>query len=142
MVLLAVCLVLSGCAGKNKRFSDLDVGMEKSTIVSMFGDNYEITSAQARMVYRNLRLIEALPGGLETKLQFFLDGENSYAIAYYVYGDAEENFEKVKAEFDKAYGESSPGEQENTRIWKKGEREVSLSKMIRPDESYIVAGMY
>ena len=142
LVLMTMCFVLFGCAKKNARFSDLDAVMEKNTIISTFGSNYEITTAQDRMVYRDLRLIEALPGGLETKLQFFLDGENSYAMAYYVYGNAEENFEKVKAEFDSAYGESSPGEQENTLIWKKGEREVSLSKMIKSDESYIVAGMY
>ena len=139
-VLFVFCIMsmmLTGCSSKT-RFSDLDAVMAKDTIIKAFGSNYEITTAQDRMVYRNLRLIEALPGGLETKLQFFLDGENTYAFAYYIYDDAENNFEKVKAEFDRTYGESVPGEQENTLLWKKGEREVSLSK----NADYIVAGMY
>lgn len=141
-VLLIMSAVLSACSSKKIRFSDLNAAESKDDIISMFGKSYELTAGRDRMVYRNVRLIEALPGGLETKLQFFLDGENSYAFAYYVYGDADSNFEKVKAEFDGLYGESSAGEQENTLIWKKGDGEVSLSKMIRGGDSYIAAGMY
>lgn len=138
-VICIVCAVLSGCASEKKaRFTQIDPGMSSEEILTTFGYDCTVADRPDRIIYYNLRLLESLPGGRTTKLTFFLDGEKSYAAAFYVYDDPDSDFEKAAKEFDKAFGESEPGENENTLIWHKGEGSVSLTKAA----DYIVAGMY
>ena len=138
---LAVTGLLFGCTGKKAgaSFFDLKGGMVPSEIETVLGNEYERTEGPIRMIYHNVSLIDSVTNEKETKLSCFLaDDGKCYLYAYYIYGPAKADYEKIKQIFTEKLGESSPGEEANTIQWSSGNSTYTLTDA----GSYLAVGAF
>ena len=138
---LAVTGLLFGCAGKKAgaSFFDLKSGMVPAEIETVLGNKYERTEGPIRMVYHNVSLIDSVTNEKETKISCFLaDDGKCYLYAYYIYGAARADYEKIKDLFTEKLGESAPGEQANTIQWSSG----SVTYTLTDAGSYLAVGAF
>ena len=126
LTVLAAC-IFAGCA-KKVNFSDLVVGMEKNSVVSLMGGKYETKASPERLIYTGIRFADMTAPSGDTKVVFFLNGkEQVYAVCYYMYGEKDAGYKKVLEDMTAKYGTPTESEADNA-LWSKEGYSVALTK--------------
>ena len=146
LLITAALLILSSCGkkqGGDASFSSLKSGMDVEELTALLGNEYEATTAPARMIFKNVSLFDSTVNEKDTKLSCFLaDDGKCYLYAYYIYSAEESDYDSLYKYFCEKYGEAGEAEADKTSEksaqWSDGERNISLSKTA----SYIAVGLF